>query len=155
MNLPKNWPVLGKKTALRLVLQLLKTETEPEKSNPVFWRSPLVKCGLKLNTARGCFQDCHADIFVLSAPPQQLMPTKNDLRGRKAIREIVIAIESTQQFPVATTPMFIGRHYFFSSALGWHRPESTAYKSHWDQPASARKYRRTRFFALKPHIQGR
>lgn len=83
-------PGIGKKTALRLVLQLLKTE--PDKVNS--FGEAIIKMRREIKYCQRCFNIADADICSICA---------NSMRHQEMICVVenvrdVIAIESTQQF---------------------------------------------------------
>lgn len=83
-------PGIGKKTALRLVLHLLKTETEKVES----FGEAILRMRQEIRFCQRCFNVSDRDICTICANPlrkQELICVVESIRD-------VIAIESTQQF---------------------------------------------------------
>jgi recombination protein RecR len=102
-------PGIGKKTALRLVLQLLKTA--PEKVTA--FGEAIIKMREQIKYCQRCCNIADADICSICANSmrqQQVICVVENIRD-------VIAIESTQQFN--------GRYYF---SAGWNWPGSIEHR---------------------------
>jgi recombination protein RecR len=83
-------PGIGKKTALRLVLHLLKQQTEVTER----FSETLLRMRKEVKYCQSCFTLCDADICSICANPkrnQQMICVVENIRD-------VIAIESTQQY---------------------------------------------------------
>lgn len=132
-------PGIGKKTALRLVLHLLKTETEKVES----FGEAILRMRQEIKFCQKCFNVSDRDICTICANPlrkQELICVVESIRD-------VIAIESTQQF--SGTYHILGGIISPLDGIGPDQLniEALVQRIKNDQPQEV-------IFALNPNIQG-
>ena len=132
-------PGIGKKTALRLVLHLLKTETEKVES----FGEAIVRMRQEIKFCQRCFNVSDTDICAICSNP---LRKQNLICVVESIRD-VIAIESTQQF--SGTYHILGGIISPLDGIGPDQLniEALVQRIKNDQPEEV-------IFALNPNIQG-
>lgn len=132
-------PGIGKKTALRLVLHLLKTETEKVES----FGEAILRMRQEIKFCQRCFNVSDTDICAICSNP---LRKQNLICVVESIRD-VIAIESTQQF--SGTYHILGGIISPLDGIGPDQLniEALVQRIKNDQPEEV-------IFALNPNIQG-
>ena len=132
-------PGIGKKTALRLVLHLLKTETEKVES----FGEAIMRMRQEIKFCQRCFNVSDTDICAICSNP---LRKQNLICVVESVRD-VIAIESTQQF--SGTYHILGGIISPLDGIGPDQLniEALVQRIKNDQPEEV-------IFALNPNIQG-
>ncbi|WP_127132992.1 recombination mediator RecR [Pseudoflavitalea rhizosphaerae] len=132
-------PGIGKKTALRLVLHLLKTETEKVES----FGEAILRMRQEIKFCQRCFNVSDTEICAICSNP---LRKQNLICVVESIRD-VIAIESTQQF--SGTYHILGGIISPLDGIGPDQLniEALVQRIKNDQPEEV-------IFALNPNIQG-